>query len=331
MRLRFFLFQNSNIRRHCALVFLRLFVFPFIFFVLIYHHQPTSVFFFNYFIFRTILPKISSYYVSNKNNNFKFSTKISNQPSQNTNQQLSSTSSSSTTTALTHQQQHLQLQLQLQQHQQLQLQQNKKNLTDYINGHQTPMGRQGAIKDVQSIIADYRQKHPEIVPRRGRRLRPSYLTDSQHPHQQQHQSNSSSSTKRHLQQLQDNRNIGELGYLLSGMDGTSGGGNGNSRPSSADSSHSNSNSNNINLNAIQTSTPNTANVSFKDVLVKFAKMSQNERQNTASLLTANNSKQTAPPPYPEVTLHPLNSSNQDPQSISHTNSLLHGILTKVSD
>lgn len=33
------------------------------------------------------------------------------------------------------------------------------------------VGRQGAIKDVRSIIEDYRQKHPESVPRRGRRMK----------------------------------------------------------------------------------------------------------------------------------------------------------------
>ncbi|KAL1396288.1 hypothetical protein pipiens_010628 [Culex pipiens pipiens] len=59
-----------------------------------------------------------------------------------------------------------------------------------LNGHHNPgghqnqhninnqlqVGRQGVIKDVKSIIADYRQKHPEQVPRRGRRLKniPSY-------------------------------------------------------------------------------------------------------------------------------------------------------------
>lgn len=53
-----------------------------------------------------------------------------------------------------------------------------------LNGHHHPsasnhlsqsnqlqVGRQGVIKDVKSIIADYRQKHPEQVPRRGRRLK----------------------------------------------------------------------------------------------------------------------------------------------------------------
>lgn len=33
------------------------------------------------------------------------------------------------------------------------------------------VGRQGPIKDVRSIIEDYRQKHPESVPRRGRRMK----------------------------------------------------------------------------------------------------------------------------------------------------------------
>uniref|UniRef100_A0A182TB96 Uncharacterized protein n=1 Tax=Anopheles maculatus TaxID=74869 RepID=A0A182TB96_9DIPT len=36
---------------------------------------------------------------------------------------------------------------------------------------QLQIGRQGMRKDVSSIIADYRQKHPENVPRRGRRLK----------------------------------------------------------------------------------------------------------------------------------------------------------------
>lgn len=32
-------------------------------------------------------------------------------------------------------------------------------------------GRQGLVKDVKSIIADYRQQHPEVVPKRGRRMK----------------------------------------------------------------------------------------------------------------------------------------------------------------
>lgn len=40
-----------------------------------------------------------------------------------------------------------------------------------LDSYGMPMGRQGPIKDVQSIIADYRQRHPEVVPRRGRRMK----------------------------------------------------------------------------------------------------------------------------------------------------------------
>lgn len=41
-----------------------------------------------------------------------------------------------------------------------------------MNGHDPNKGRtKGAVRNVQSIIADYRQRHPEIVPRRGRRIR----------------------------------------------------------------------------------------------------------------------------------------------------------------
>lgn len=42
------------------------------------------------------------------------------------------------------------------------------NPNDYSECRQ---GRQGPILDVRSIIADYRQRHPETVPRRGRRLK----------------------------------------------------------------------------------------------------------------------------------------------------------------
>lgn len=41
-----------------------------------------------------------------------------------------------------------------------------------VNGQgECKQGRQGPILDVRSIIADYRQRHPETVPRRGRRLK----------------------------------------------------------------------------------------------------------------------------------------------------------------
>lgn len=44
-----------------------------------------------------------------------------------------------------------------------------------MNGQLTnfglPMGRQGPTKDVKSIIADYRQRNPDVTPRRGRRMK----------------------------------------------------------------------------------------------------------------------------------------------------------------
>lgn len=45
----------------------------------------------------------------------------------------------------------------------------------FSNGNHQPLmvGRQGVFKDVKSIIADYRQQHPESVPRRGRRVKQS--------------------------------------------------------------------------------------------------------------------------------------------------------------
>lgn len=43
--------------------------------------------------------------------------------------------------------------------------------SDQSNANKLQIGRQGQIKDVQSIIANFRQTHPEVVPRRGRRLK----------------------------------------------------------------------------------------------------------------------------------------------------------------
>lgn len=41
------------------------------------------------------------------------------------------------------------------------------------------LGKQRPVLDVQSIIADYRQRHPEAVPRRGRRIRSSLNSQSE--------------------------------------------------------------------------------------------------------------------------------------------------------
>ncbi|XP_055692510.1 uncharacterized protein LOC129795336 isoform X2 [Lutzomyia longipalpis] len=181
---------------------------------------------------------------------------------------------------------------------------------DLFNGHNTrltqQMGRQGAIKDVKSIIADYRQRHPEVVPRRGRRMKP----------------------------------------LTGGEMSSSKEGGGNSRPSSADSSHSNATNSNFATSsghaATQSGGAPTGSLSFKDVLVQFAKLSQSDRQMISTATegvggTGGGGGSKAPPPYPEVTLYPVSSQSAaaaneqmmlNNANNSHSNSLLHGILTK---
>ncbi|KAL3283946.1 hypothetical protein HHI36_018114 [Cryptolaemus montrouzieri] len=171
----------------------------------------------------------------------------------------------------------------------------QKNLD--INGSFDP--RQGVRNrptlDVQSIIADYRQRHPEAVPRRGRRIRNSHNGTNGNSSILNFSSMALGSGSQMKHNFQDMGN--ELNLLLSAMEMSRGD---SSRPSSAESSQ--------NLQ-------DTA--SFKDILVQFAKLSQNERAD----LLQNAIK--PPPPYPEVTVHPVTTSTTAP-----TNSLLHGILTK---
>ncbi|KAG7208995.1 hypothetical protein KM043_015162 [Ampulex compressa] len=133
-------------------------------------------------------------------------------------------------------------------------------------------GRQGAIVDVRSIIADYRLRHPETVPRRGRRMRNSV-----------------------------NVGLGAGGAMVETGHSV------DSRPSSTDSCKSNP-------NAVDSNN----SMSFKDVLVQFAKLSQQQGEPVKT-----------PQNYPDVTLHPVAPSpapqNTPPQQ---SGSLLHGILTK---
>ncbi|XP_068902681.1 uncharacterized protein [Tenebrio molitor] len=162
---------------------------------------------------------------------------------------------------------------------------------DYRQNKQRP------VLDVQSIIADYRQRHPEIVPRRGRRIRNSHPDGKNSNNHILNFSSlalgSGSQVHHNVQGLDVNS---ELGILLNAMDASR---NDSSRPSSAESS-----------------TPHEP--SFKDMLVQFAKLSQSERHE----LIQNAIK--PPPPYPEVTVHPVPTTN----TVAPTNSLLHGILTK---
>ncbi|XP_046482362.1 midasin isoform X1 [Neodiprion pinetum] len=136
-------------------------------------------------------------------------------------------------------------------------------------------GRQGPMVDVRTIIADYRLRHPETVPRRSRRMRNSV-----------------------------NVGLGAGGAVVEttqiGAD---------SRPSSTDSCKSSSNP-----------TDPSNSMSFKDVLVQFAKLSQQQGEAVKT-----------PQNYPDVTLHPVLPTPAPPQAatVQQSGSLLHGILTKT--
>lgn len=152
--------------------------------------------------------------------------------------------------------------------------------------------KQKPLVDVQSIIADYRQRHPEVVPRRGRRIRHS---------QSEEKGNilGFSGGNFSFSQKLGSDNNSDMGLFLKSL-------NGNQdcpRTLTADSSYGD-------------------NTSYKDILVQFAKLSQSEK-NELQMHLKNTTK--PPPPYPEVTVHPVTSTS----SVAPTNSLLHGILTKT--
>ncbi|XP_044736538.1 1-phosphatidylinositol 3-phosphate 5-kinase-like isoform X2 [Chrysoperla carnea] len=187
------------------------------------------------------------------------------------------------------------------------------------------------IKDVNLIVEKFRQSNPE-VPRRGKRIRTV----------QKNEAEAVSSTSKMLPLLSlNNKNISsgsvplmpnkvdvnsELGMLLS-----SGSESARGRDLHNDSSRSS--------DSLPEGT--SGNVSFKDVLVEFARMSQTERRATTSE-QSNNIRQMDSyniggknMSCPEVTLHPVvindrgsTSTVSNSQSTLTSNSLLHGILTK---
>lgn len=158
---------------------------------------------------------------------------------------------------------------------------------------QPQFGRQGPIKDVKSLIDDFRQQHPEAVPRRGRRMK----NVSQH-------SNSNHSFDRHND---DDSLLGRNALDLA------------SRSSSNDSAMLNNAqaSKNFGLNILtdhnsspMTSTPlvkqSSSNVGYPEVTlhpIKSSGQPAKAKNDTADM-----------------------SANQ-----SQSSSLLHGILTKVRD
>lgn len=215
------------------------------------------------------------------------------------------------------------------------------------NNGQNPVigeGRQGPILDVRSIIADYRSRHPETVPRRGRRLKSSLSPNS---NSQQLTDNLVSSTRvsggggilsmaslalgsgsqMRTGLVGSTSEMGDISFLLNAV-GEVAARQDTSRPSSADSSRSGAPSHATpepggNAN----SGGSSGGISFKDVLVQFAKLSQTEQQHEQMPATTTASK---PPPYPEVTLHPVLAPHSPPHQ-SPSSSLLHGILTKSSN
>lgn len=129
-------------------------------------------------------------------------------------------------------------------------------------------------------MLNYRQRHPETVPRRGRRIRPSQSSEDL----------KTGSVLDNAEGLSSLNGVSDVPLLLS------------DRKLSLFNFH------------IQTEADLK---SYKDILLQFAKMSQSDKE------LQKNTK--PPPPYPEVTVHPVTSTS----SVAPTNSLLHGILTKV--
>lgn len=215
------------------------------------------------------------------------------------------------------------------------------------NNGQNPVigeGRQGPILDVRSIIADYRSRHPETVPRRGRRLKSSL---SPTPNSQQLADNLVSSTRvsggggifsmaslalgsgsqMRTGLVGSTTEMGDISFLLNAV-GEVTARQDTSRPSSADSSRSGAHSHTTPEPGGNTNSGGSSGgISFKDVLVQFAKLSQTEQRHELQPATTTTSK---PPPYPEVTLHPVLAPHSPPHQ-SPSSSLLHGILTKSNN
>uniref|UniRef100_A0A2M3YZU4 Putative aegyptin n=1 Tax=Anopheles braziliensis TaxID=58242 RepID=A0A2M3YZU4_9DIPT len=253
------------------------------------------------------------------------------------------------------------------------------NSTSLQNGHHNPssaaqqhhqqqlqIGRQGMRKDVSSIIADYRQKHPENVPRRGRRLKNIGSGSS---------SNNGSSAGNGGSNLGSFGDSGAISLTaLSGGKSRPGSVDNiahrlsellaaaeNSRPSSNDSSQSTSNLLSSLVSA-QSASGAAGQQFLKDVLAQFAKMSQNEQSllsNLHLLSNVNAAANTVSSPQhspqnlqnhlpnhhlhhqqkqsgskggslPEVTLHPVMNSTAHSELLGSHNSSLSGAAANLS-
>uniref|UniRef100_A0A182LX33 MYND-type domain-containing protein n=1 Tax=Anopheles culicifacies TaxID=139723 RepID=A0A182LX33_9DIPT len=155
------------------------------------------------------------------------------------------------------------------------------------NQQQLQIGRQGMRKDVSSIIADYRQKHPENVPRRGRRLKNVGGNSANNNGTSGGNSIGSfgeggaisltalsgGKSPANVRSNSTDSVANRISELLAAAE--------TSRPSSNDSSQSSSNL----LSSLMSASGavNSSQQFFKDVLAQFAKMSQNEQSMLSNL------------------------------------------------
>ncbi|XP_075221234.1 uncharacterized protein LOC142324256 isoform X2 [Lycorma delicatula] len=191
-----------------------------------------------------------------------------------------------------------------------------QQLKQTVMGEVIGEGRQGPILDVKSIIADYRSRHPENVPRRGRRMKSPMVSSTRITGSSALMSmaNMALCSGAHIRTSQDcsSERFNSLNTRSTSVATHCTWFPDNSRPSSTDSTRS----------THQPELP-APGLSFKDVLVQFAKMSQPPPPSPAPI----KQPPPPPPPYPEVTLHPVPAPQSPPPTHS---SLLHGILTKTT-
>uniref|UniRef100_A0A0A9YMV2 MYND-type domain-containing protein n=4 Tax=Lygus hesperus TaxID=30085 RepID=A0A0A9YMV2_LYGHE len=166
--------------------------------------------------------------------------------------------------------------------------------------HSTVMreGRNGPVLDVKSIIADYsvpsRSRHPQDIPRRGRRVRgdPGPRTPPVNPSSLISMSNMALGSGARV------RTVNDSPYLHPNAE--------QARQQSSSEGRGDA----------------SAAAGYKDVLAQFAKLTGQPPPLGPAAPKAG-SGSAPPPPYPEVTLHPVGG-----RPLSPPTSLLHGILTK---
>ncbi|XP_053679178.1 serine-rich adhesin for platelets-like [Anopheles nili] len=237
--------------------------------------------------------------------------------------------------------------------------------TALLNGHHSPsasnstgnshhhqqqqlqIGRQGMRKDVSSIIADYRQKHPENVPRRGRRLKNvggisnnGGLTTSSFGDggaiSLTALSGGKSPSMANTRPSSTDSVANRISELLAAAE--------NSRPSSNDSSQSNSNLLSSLVSA-SGATNNNQQQFLKDVLAQFAKMSQNDQNllsnlqllagsALASSVSASSATNTISSPQQSPQQHPSTGLHQQQSSLLSKASLpevtLHPVMNSTA-